>query len=229
MKELDLGNLFALNNLFIETQFSLWQILISLSITFIMAMFVYYVYKNTYNGVLYSKNYNLTLVISALAINIIIIGISGNLILSLGLVGALSIVRFRTAIKDPRDTAFMFWVIAIGVVNGVAYYQLSLMGSIFIAVVILILSRSTGLKPNYMMIVRYTDGDTLDDVRSVLSDKSLISHFFVRSDTRKEDHTEKVIEVRFKDDKEEEVLKKMRALTGVVNCTLLASNGEFSE
>ena len=229
MNGLDLNNLLALNKLFIETHFSSLQILVSLSITFIMAMFVYYIYKETYNGVIYSKNYNLTLVISALAINIIIIGISGNLILSLGLVGALSIVRFRTAVKDPRDTAFMFWVIAIGVVNGVAYYQLSLLGSIFMAIVIILLSRSTSLSPTYMIIVRYNDGFVLENLRSVLVDKSLIGRFFVRSDTRREDYTEKVIEVRFKEGSEEEVLKKMRAFPGVINCTLLAGSGEFAE
>ena len=229
MNGVDLQNLLTADRFFLETSFTPLHMLLSLSMTFVMAMFVFYVYKKTYNGVLYSKNYNVTLVISALAINTIIIGISGNLILSLGLVGALSIVRFRTAVKDPRDTAFMFWVIAIGIVNGVAYYQLSLLGSIFIAGVIVILSRSFGFEPTYMMIVRYADYSVFDGVRSVLSDKSLVRRFFVRSDMRKADHTEKAVEVKFTGDSQEEILRKVRALPGVVSCTLLASNGEFAE
>lgn len=229
MNSIDLSSLLALDKVLIDTAFSPLQILLSLSMTFVMAMFVYFVYKKTYNGVLYSKNYNVTLVISALSINAIIIGISGNLILSLGLVGALSIVRFRTAVKDPRDTAFMFWVITIGVVNGVAYYELSILASLFIAGVLFVLSRSAGFEPTYMLIVRYADPKTFDSVHTLLTNKTHIRRFFVRSDTRKADHIEKVIEVKFASGAQEQFVQDVRALDGVTNCTLLSSNGEFAE
>lgn len=178
---------------------------------------------------MYSKNFNITLVISALSINAIIIGISGNLILSLGLVGALSIVRFRTAVKDPRDTAFMFWAITIGVVNGVAYYELSLLASIFIAGVIFVLSRKASFDPTYMLIVKYINQDTYRDVESLLGNRSEVKRFFVRSDVQKEEYNEKVLEVKFLSDSQEKVLGKIRAIEGVMSCTLLASNGEFAE
>ncbi len=229
MNGIDLSSLLALDKILIDTAFTPLQILLSLSMTFLMAMFVYYVYKKTYNGVLYSKNFNITLVISALSINAIIIGISGNLILSLGLVGALSIVRFRTAVKDPRDTAFMFWAITIGVVNGVAYYELSILASIFIAGVLAVLSRSAGFEPTYMLIARYTDSKVFDGVRDILKDSTLIKRYFVRSDIRKSDHTEKVVEVKFANGSQEQVLERVRAIAGMESCTLLASNGEFAE
>ncbi len=114
MNPTDLSQLFDSNQLLLDSSLGSLQILISLSATFVMAMFVYWVYKKTYNGVLYSKNFNITLVMVAIAINAIVIGISGNLMLSLGMIGALSIIRFRTAVKDPRDTAFIFWAITIG-------------------------------------------------------------------------------------------------------------------
>lgn len=229
MNGINLSELLAVDQLLIGTSFSSLQILLSLTMTFLMAMFIYFVYKKTYNGVLYSKNYNITLVISALAINAIIIGISGNLILSLGLVGALSIVRFRTAVKDPRDTAFMFWAITIGVVNGVAYYQLSILASIFIAVVIAILSRRASFEPTYMLILRYHGQETYEHVYDTLKDTKLIKRFFIRSDIQKAEGTEKVIEVKFLPETQEQVLTRLRSLSGVSTCTLLASNGEFAE
>lgn len=229
MNGINLSELLALDKLMIDTSFSSLQILLSLSMTFMMAMFIYYVYKRTYNGVLYSKNYNITLVISALAINAIIIGISGNLILSLGLVGALSIVRFRTAVKDPRDTAFMFWAITIGVVNGVAYYQLSILASVFIAGVIFVLSRRASFEPTYMLILHYAGKNTYSEIETILRNNKYIKRYFVRSDMYKDDHTEKVIEVKFQPDTQETVLENLRALTSVSQCTLLASNGEFAE
>jgi uncharacterized membrane protein YhiD involved in acid resistance len=229
MNGIDLSELLALDKLLIDTSFTSLQILLSLSMTFMMAMFVYFVYKKTYNGALYSKNFNITLVISALSINAIIIGISGNLILSLGLVGALSIVRFRTAVKDPRDTAFMFWAITIGVVNGVAYYELSILASAFIAGVLFVLSRSASFEPTYMLILEYTDSATYNSITNVLSDNSLVKRYFVRSDTNKDTHTEKVVEVKFLANTQESVLQKIRALGDVSKCTLLASNGEFAE
>ncbi len=229
MNGINLSELLALDKLLLDSSFTLLQILLSLTMTFVMAMFIYFVYKKTYNGVLYSKNFNITLVISALAINAIIIGISGNLILSLGLVGALSIVRFRTAVKDPRDTAFMFWAITIGVVNGVAYYELSILASLFIAGVIFILSRSASFEPTYMLILHYGDTKVFSEVKNILADTKRIKRYFIRSDVRKNEHTEKVIEVKFLNDAQENVLNDLRALAGLETCTLLSSNGEFAE
>ena len=229
MNGINLSELLSLDQLLIDSSFSSLQILLSLSMTFLMAMFIYYVYKKTYNGVLYSKNYNITLVISALAINAIIIGISGNLILSLGLVGALSIVRFRTAVKDPRDTAFMFWAITIGVVNGVAYYELSILASIFIAGVIFVLSRKASFEPTYMLILHYTGEEAYKNIKSIFDNRDRIKRFFVRSDMYKDDHTEKVVEVKFLPETQEAVLSDIRKIAGVSQCTLLASNGEFAE
>ncbi len=190
-------------------------------------MFIYFVYKKTYNGVLYSKNFNLTLVMTAIIVDALMIGISGNLVLSLGLIGALSIVRFRTAIKDPKDTAFIFWAISIGVINGVGYYELSILATIFISIVLALLSRSLTFEPSYMLIVKYQDG-AYELIERVI--KEGFQKSFVRSDSKKSELTEKVIEVKMKKDgSQDNLLREIRGLKGVELCTLLSSNGEFSE
>jgi uncharacterized membrane protein YhiD involved in acid resistance len=226
MNGVDLSQLFAFDKILVNASFGPLQILLSLSITFLMAMFIYFVYKKTYNGVLYSKNFNLTLVMTSIIVNALIMGISGNLVLSLGLVGALSIVRFRTAVKDPRDTAFIFWAITIGVVNGVGYYELSLIASVFIALVLLFMSRSISYEPSYMLILKYT-ADAYKDIEPLLQIE--FQRYFVRTDTQKSDTTEKVIEVKMKSGNQENAIKKIREVKDVVSCTLLSSNGEFSE
>ena len=227
MNGVDLSQLLNFDKILVNVSFSVVQILLSLTVTFLIAMFIYYVYKKTYNGVLYSKNFNLTLVMTAIIVNALMIGISGNLVLSLGLVGALSIVRFRTAIKDPKDTAFLFWAISIGVINGVGYYELSILASLFLAVVLSLLSRSMAFEPSYMLIMKYADG-AYAEIEKVL--KSNFQRFFVRSDSQKSDLTERVIEVKMKKRaKHDHSLGKLRAIKGVESCTLLASNGEFAE
>ena len=226
MNGIDLSQLFAIDKVVLESAFSPLQILLSLSITFLMALFIYFVYKKTYNGVLYSKNFNLTLVMTAITVNAIIIGISGNIILSLGMVGALSIIRFRTAVKDPKDTAFIFWAITIGVVNGVGYYELSVITTLFITFVLFFLSRTNTYKPSYMLILKYKD-HAYEEIEKILKKEFL--QYFVRSDSRQGELTEKVVEVKIKGESPEKGLKKIRDTKGLETCVLLSSNGEFSE
>jgi predicted membrane protein len=226
MNGIDLSQLFAFDKILTGTSFNFLQIFISLAITFLIAMFIYFIYKKTYNGVLYSKNFNLTLVIIALIVDALMIGISGNLVLSLGLVGALSIVRFRTAVKDPKDTAFIFWAISIGVINGVGYYQLSILASIFIALVLFVLSRSIVFEPSYILILKYVDG-VYPEIEKVL--QSEFQKYFVRTDSRKSNVIEKVIEVKMKKGNQENALRKIHAIENLESCNLLSSNGEFSE
>ncbi len=232
MNNLDLSQLNLLFNnssVLLQTKFNIWQIIVSLSITVAMVFFVYFVYKKTYNGVLYSKNFNITLIMTALVVNAIMIGISGNIVLSLGMLGALSIIRFRTAVKDPKDTAFLFWAITIGIINGVAYYELSLMFTLFISIILFIFSRHNTYSPTYILIIKY-----LNSQNSFLKiDKILKENFgkkyFIRNDSNDGNLTEKIIEAKIDKDSQEKLLKNIREINGVESCVLLASNGEFAE
>ncbi len=226
MTSTDLSQLFALDKVLLETALDPYQMALSLLVTLLMASFIYFVYKQTYNGVLYSKNFNTTIIITALTVNAIMMGISGNIILSLGMVGALSIIRYRTAVKDPKDTAFLFWAVTIGVINGVAYYSLSLLASIFIAAVLFVLSRRALNDVSYMLVLSYREG-AYESIKPLLDE--YLERYYIRSDSNKGAMTEKVIEIKIQTDMQEKVLKELRAVEGVEKCVLLASNGDFAE
>lgn len=226
MENLDISELFSSDQLSIGSSFGAIEIFLSLTITFAVAMFIYYVYKQTYNGVLYSKNYNITIVMTALIVNMIMIGISGNIVLSLGMVGALSIVRFRTAIKDPKDTAFIFWAITVGIINGVAFYELTIIASLFIAAVLFFFSQKSIIDPAYVLILKYR-GDISETIEENLDE--YCNKFYTRSDTRDGDSIEKVVEVRIKKNSQEELLNALRNVHGVEKSILLASNGDIAE
>lgn len=222
-----LSQFFSGDQFLIASAFTPLQIMVSLLITFIMALGVYWMYKTTYSGVLYAQSFNITLVMTALTVNAIMIGISGNIVLSLGLVGALSIIRFRTAVKDPKDTAYLFWVITIGVINGVAYYELSVIASLFIALALLLLERFTLSDSSYILIIKYSLEDSFAEVGKILEENA--RRFSLHGDSIQDGLFEKIIEVRFKKDSRDSVLAKIREIQGVESCTLVSSNGNMAE
>ena len=116
------------------------NVLISLGIAFLLGMVIYFIYKKTYRGVLYSHSFNLSLIMLSMVTTLVIMCISSAPALSLGMVGALSIVRFRTAVKDPMDTVYMFWAIAVGITVGANFILFSIIGTLVIAVILLVLS-----------------------------------------------------------------------------------------
>ena len=157
----------------------------------------------------------------ALITSLIIMTISSNLILSLGMVGALSIVRFRTAIKDSMDIGFMFWAISIGIANGAGYFKISLVGSIFIAIVLLILSRYREASSPYLLIVNYApSGD--DEVKQSLS---RLGAYKLKSKTVTPENTELTLEIRT--DNDHRVLSEIQKVEAVRDCVLVSYNGDY--
>lgn len=148
-----------IKNSFLEnfsSAISIEQILLSLLTAFIIAIFIVFVYKKTYTGVVYSKNFSLCLILLSMITSLIICTINSNLSLSLGMVGALSIVRFRTAIKEPLDTVFMFWAIAIGIMCGAGLYVIALLASLLVGIFYFV-SYIMGFKAKsqYLLILKY--------------------------------------------------------------------------
>ncbi len=133
--------------------YSTGQIILGLLLTFVFALFIYYIYKKTYQGVVFSKNFGLTLIVVSLVGAMIVMAISGNLALSLGMIGALSIVRFRSAIKDPRDIAYLFWAIASGIVSGVLIYKLAIIGNLLIGLIIIFFSRRVIQHKSFLLVI----------------------------------------------------------------------------
>lgn len=137
MESINFNDIFKSNFLETTSSFSLIDSLIGLSVAFIIGLFIYMIYKKTYSGVIYSHSFNISLIVMSMATALIIVGISTNVLLSLGMVGALSIVRFRTPIKDPMDIVYIFWSIITGILCGAGFVILAIIGSIAIGVVLI--------------------------------------------------------------------------------------------
>jgi len=141
-----------------DTSLTAGNVIMSLLTAFLISLLIIYVYKKTFSGVVYSKGTALTILLLALATSMIIRTINANLSLSLGMVGALSIVRFRTAIKDPVDTAFLFWAVTAGIMAGAGLYIISILGSLLIAIIFYgVYFFNAKAKSDYLLIVNYEE------------------------------------------------------------------------
>ena len=126
------------------SSFSLLDTALSLGAAFVIGLFIFYVYQKTYSGVLYSRSFNVSLVAILLVTTLVISGVTSNVVLSLGMVGALSIVRFRTAVKDPMDLVFLFWAIAEGILCGASLLPLALLGCPILGIFLLVFCAPDG-------------------------------------------------------------------------------------
>lgn len=128
------------------------QLLYNMTVAFVLGLVIFITYQLTYSGVAYSKKFNASLMMMTLVTTVVMTVISNNIALSLGMVGALSIVRFRTAIKDPRDTTFIFWCIAVGICCGVSFYTVAAIGSVYIFAVMLVLGRVHTVEKRLLLV-----------------------------------------------------------------------------
>jgi len=207
------------NNLSSGASLSFADIFVGLSATLICALIISWVYKNAYQGVLYQKSFNLSLILAALITTSIIMVISGNLILSLGMVGALSIVRFRSAIKDPLDIVFMFWSISIGIANGVANVKVSLVATVFLSVIILILTKIPLKQSAYMMIIKF-DKKLEKKITNLIELNS--ARFRTKSMNYKGSQIELIGEIRLK--KGIDISEKINTIDPNIEINLIAYN-----
>lgn len=147
-----------------NTALSVQQVIFSMCMACVLSLCMYLIYKKTYRGTVYSKNFNLTLILIAIIVTMVMAIIGSNLALSLGMVGSLSIIRFRTAIKEPRDIAFLFWAIAIGLSCGAEIYLVGIIGSIFVAAIIITMSYDIYVKTSYILVVKLKDDTNVIDM-----------------------------------------------------------------
>ena len=207
-------------------RFSAAEILINLGVSFFVGMFIFYVYRKTFQGVLYQRSFNVSLVTIAMVITLIIMTISGNLILSLGMVGALSIVRFRTPIKDPLDLVFIFWAITIGIANGVGYFNISIIGSIVMTIAILVMTRNSDDEQPFLFVLQVPTGT---DSQLVINEvKKSVERFMLKSKTVTPDYEEVTAEVRLKGDNTE-FISKLHADSKVLKATLITYSGDLAQ
>ena len=204
---------------------SVTQILISMCITVLLSMFIYWVYKKTYSGVMYSKNFNITIMLISTVTSMVMMIIGSNLALSLGMVGALSIIRFRSAIKDPKDIGFLFWGIAVGLSTGTGIYIIGIIGSIFIAFLLFIFDRGIYNDNCYLLIVKGNEIN-FDKIESIIKEHT--SKFNLKMKNSTDIFTEATYEIKLKRNEDNEILRELKTIENIININIVSYNGEIA-
>ena len=204
--------------------FSVLDVLLAMGLSFVLGLFIFLIYKKTYSGVMYSDSFGVSLIAMAMITSLVIIAVTSNVVLSLGMVGALSIVRFRAAIKEPMDIAFLFWAIGVGIVLGAGLLPLAIIGSVIIGIIVLVFStRKVGDTP-YILVVNCESSDTEKVVSELI--KADAKKSLLKAKSVSNMGTELTYEVRIKDENTDFV-NKILSESGVANATLVSYNGEY--
>lgn len=205
--------------------FSAIDSILALGAAFLVGLFIYMVYKKTFMGVMYSRPFNISLIALTMLTTFVILAVTSNVILSLGMVGALSIVRFRTAIKDPMDLVFLFWSIASGIVLGAGLIPLAILGSIVMGLVLMLFANKTVIETPYILMINCTN----ENAEFVATDKvkSVFSKYQVKSKSvTAQKGIELVFEVRMKNG-ETSLINDLSQVEGVTNAVLVSYNGDY--
>ena len=196
------------------------EIIACLTFTVICAAIIYCVYRFFYRGACYSENFAVLLVLVAIITAMIILTISSSVALSLGTIGALSIIRFRSAIKDPLDVGFLFWSVVVGLTTGAGMVPFAVLGSVFIAVIYILMTLLRTSRGSYLLVVRYSDA-AADEVKRIVS--SLKGR--LKNQSLYKEETELTVQIRFRGT-ETPFLDELRAVNGVSNVVLVEFTGE---
>jgi uncharacterized membrane protein YhiD involved in acid resistance len=202
---------------------SIPNIMMSLISAFLCSMVIYYIYRKFYRGIVYSSSFNILLVLVSVVTAFIVMTISSNILLSLGMVGALSIVRFRTAVKDPLDVGFLFFSIAVGITSGAGLYIMSFIATLFISLIYILLVQVKTFTKVYLLIVKF-ENSTNEDVQKIL--KPLKAS--LKNKTSIKETTELTLELRLKGDNTA-FMTQLTALEGVKSAVLVEYTGDFGE
>lgn len=203
---------------------SMLDMAIAMALAFLIGIFIFFVYKKTFSGVMYSSSFGVTLVALTMITTLVILAVTSNVVLSLGMVGALSIVRFRTAIKEPLDIAFLFWAIAVGIVLAAGMIPLAVIGSIVIGVVLLVfVNRKSHFNP-YLIVINCDSHASEENAKNYLKDK--INKCTVKSKTAQSGSVELTLEIRLKDDNTD-FINELSAMNGINSAVLVSYNGDY--
>ena len=203
---------------------SVFDMVLALALAFGLGLFIFLIYKKTYAGVMYSSSFGVTLVALTMITTLVILAVTSNVVLSLGMVGALSIVRFRTAIKEPLDIAFLFWSIAGGIVLAAGMIPLAIFGSVLIGVIILIFANRKDHSNPYIVVLRCVNHDSETKALAYLHEN--VKKYTVKSKTAQRGSVELNLEIRMKDDNTDFV-NVLSELDGVESAVLVSYNGDY--
>ena len=206
------------------TAVSLTDMVLALTLSFGLGLFIYYVYRKTYAGVMFSQSFGGSLIAMTMSTTMVILAVTSNVVLSLGMVGALSIVRFRTAIKEPMDIAFLFWAIAGGIVLAAGMIPLAIFGSVIIGIIMIVFcNRRAACKP-YIAVISCADADAEHAVAAYL--KAHTEKTLVKSKSAQKGCIELSYEVTLKQDNTD-FITDLSELDGVSSAVLVSYNGDY--
>lgn len=206
------------------TSVNLFDMVLALALAFCLGMFIFLVYKKTFTGVMYSSNFAVTLVGLTMITTLVILAVTSNVVLSLGMVGALSIVRFRTAIKDPLDITFLFWSIAAGIVLAAGMIPLAVFGSIVIGVVLLVFVNKKTYTNPYIVVIQCVDHESEKKAKEFLEKN--VQRLVTKSKTAQKGYVELNLEIRLKDDNTD-FINTLGDMEGVTSAVLVSYNGDY--
>ena len=201
---------------------SLLDTALALVLAFLLGLFIFLVYKRSYSGVMYSPSFGVTLIALTLITTLLILAVTSNIVLSLGMVGALSIVRFRTAVKEPKDLLFLFWSIGIGIILGARNYELALLISIVVTILLFLLELVPEGRMSVLLVVNMDrEGKEAELLPAV---QKLTQNFKVKSRNRTMDGTDLIVECRTR--QESELLDAVSSLDHVLSASVISHDGE---
>ena len=209
----------ALNEM--QAKMPIETVFLILVIAFIVSMIIYLTYKNTYNGVMYNPRFNVSLVMITMVTTIVMVVIGSNISVSLGMVGALSIIRFRTAVKDPRDTAFIFWGVVSGLACGTQNYTIVLAGSVVICLVLFIFKKVVSSDDKFLLIIKGKDLN-INEVDRLI--KNNVKYYTSKGKYIKNEDVELIYDVKLKRKNDDSIIDKLNGISNVNTVNLVANN-----
>lgn len=201
------------------------DMVIALALAFGIGVFIFLVYKKTFSGVMYSSSFAVSLVALTMITTLVILAVTSNVVLSLGMVGALSIVRFRTAIKEPLDIAFLFWAIAVGIVLAAGMIPLAVMGSVAVGIVLLVFVNKKSHKNPYIVVIRCDGHDSEVKAKAFLDGRT--ERCTVKSKTAQKGFVELNLEIRLKDESTD-FINALSDMEGVQSAVMVSYNGDYT-
>lgn len=208
-----------------NTSIPVWEIVLSILIAIVLSACMYYTYKKTYSGTVYSQNFNITLMLISIIVTMVMITIGSNLALSLGMVGSLSIIRFRTAIKEPKDIAFIFWAIAIGLTCGARIYSVGIIGSIIIIAILFINRSKLNEDTTYLLVLGVKKENSINDVYELLNNEKITYHIRMKSTGGEKD--EYTLSVRIAKKNQLDIFDKISKITYIEDVNICSYSGEL--
>ncbi len=201
---------------------SITNIIFGLVTAIVIGSVIYFTYQKFYTGVIYSRSFAITLVGMTLLTAVITLAISTNIVISLGMVGALSIVRFRTAVKDPLDLLYLFWAITSGIASGANMYLLVMIAAVVMVIIIMLFNKHQLKGRIYIAVIHYLTDEAGDNIIRAFGKMK----YFIKSKTVRKEVVEMAVEVYCKNN-DTFFLEKIRDIEGVTDVTLIQYNGEY--